>query len=159
MISPKDWPILPADMTVKDAIRILRIVTEEIKLEHGHATPLVLDENQNLMGFVHLADLLAGIRHLYDKGAEPGGPDKGALPVRDLVVGFAGTVKPEDSIAKALNIMMDHRVALVPVMEDQKLRGVVKLSDVFGAAAAVLFAEEIPEDRERLLKRVHFHHF
>ena len=52
MINRNEWPQLRADTDIRTAIKILRIVTEEKKLEHGHSTPLILDENYNLLGFV-----------------------------------------------------------------------------------------------------------
>jgi predicted transcriptional regulator len=75
--------------------------------------------------------------------------------VSDLVVPFAGSIGPDDSILKALDVMMDHSVSLVPVMKDHKLFGMVKLSDIFNTVAALLFDEEIVDQREALVKRFH----
>jgi CBS-domain-containing membrane protein len=155
MIPAREWPLLRADVRVTDAIKILRIITEEKKLEHGHSTPLVLDDNYNLVGFVHLIDLLKSIRHLCDGTEAPGEIDAAASRVSDLVVPFAGSIGPDDSILKALDVMMDHSVSLVPVMKDHKLFGMVKLSDIFNTVAALLFDEEIVDQREALVKRFH----
>ena len=152
MILPKEWPTIRADADVCTAIKLLRIVTEDEKLEHGHSTPLIMDENYNLLGFVHLTDLLKAIRHLYDKRDEPCGLPEATTKLKDLVVPFAGTVQPGDSILKALDIMMDHNVSQVPVMQDGKLQGIVKLSDIFNTVAALLFDEQDPEERNRLLR-------
>ena len=62
MIPRNEWPQLRAETTIADAIKVLRIVTEDRKLEHGHSTPLVLDDNYDLLGFVHLSDLLKSVR-------------------------------------------------------------------------------------------------
>ncbi|MBM3301435.1 MAG: CBS domain-containing protein [Deltaproteobacteria bacterium] len=154
MIPVKDWPLFSADMRVTDAIKLLRIITEEKKLEHGHSTPLVVDENYNLIGFVHLVDLLKSIRHLYEGTGAPSGPlEEPTAVVNDLVVTFAGSVTPDDPILKALKIMMDHRVSLVPVMKDHKLYGIVKLSDIFNTVASLLFDKEIVSEREVLIRR------
>ena len=72
--------------------------------------------------------------------------------LKDLVVPFAGTVQPGDSILKALDMMMDHNVSQVPVIKDGKLQGIVKLSDIFNTVAALLFDEQDPEERNRLLR-------
>jgi CBS domain-containing protein len=145
MINRNEWPQLRADTDVRSAIKILRIATEEKKLEHGHSTPLVLDENYNLLGFVHLTDLLKSVRHLCDPRDEPCEPDQAARPVKDLVTPFKGSVQEDDSILKALDIMLDNDVTLVPVIKDGKLQAVVKLSDIFNTVAALLFGEEAPE--------------
>jgi len=152
MIERNEWPQLRGDMDVSTAIRILRIITEDQKLEHGHSTPLILDEKYNLLGFVHLTDLLKAIRHLCDKPDERCDLPEATTKLKELVVPFAGTVQPDDSILKALDIMMDHNVSQVPVMRDGKLQGIVKLSDIFNTVAALLFDEQDPEERDRLLR-------
>jgi CBS domain-containing protein len=152
MINRNEWPQLSADMDVHTAIRILRIVTEEKKLEHGHSTPLVLDENYSLLGFVHLTDLLKSVRHLCDKPDQPCEPDQPSGPVRDLVTSFKGSVQEDDNILKALDIMLDNNVSMVPVMKAGKLEAMIKLSDIFNTVAALLFGEEDPEEKHRLLR-------
>jgi len=156
MVKPREWPILRADATVSDGIKILRIFTEESKLEHGYSTPLVLDENSDLLGFVRLVDVLRSVRHVWSGAAGQRVPEKAPVLIRDLVIKFAGSVTPEDSILKALDIMVDNSVSLVPVMTDHKLLGIVKLSDAFDTVAALLFDEQDPEERSRLMSRIHF---
>lgn len=156
MHRPAAWPIFRGGADVRQAIKLLRILTEEEKLEHGHSTPLVLDDDGSLLGFVHLTDLLRNVRHLCDKTEVPCELDKATTLLKDLVTRFAATVEPEDSILKALDIMTDHGVSLVPVMKDGALRGIVKLSDVFNTVAALLFDERNPEERHRLLTHYHW---
>jgi CBS domain-containing protein len=155
MIHPSEWPLLRADATVRECIKFLRIVSEEKKLTQGHANPLVLDESFNLVGFVHLVDLLRNVRSLCGASEAPCELDEAETIVRDLAVPFAGSVGPQDSILTALNVMMDHRVSLVPVMEDHKLTGIVKLSDIFTMVASLLFDKEIIEEKEILIRRFH----
>jgi predicted transcriptional regulator len=149
-----EWPVLDGNLQVRVAIKILRILTEEEKLEHGHSTPLVLGDEGKLLGFVHLTDLLRNVRHLCEKTDAPCELDKATTPIKELVTLFAGSVNPDDSILEALDIMMNHGVSLVPVMKDGKVEGIIKLSDIFNAVAALLFDEQNPLERERLLQRV-----
>jgi predicted transcriptional regulator len=51
--------------------------------------------------------------------------------------------------------MMDHRVSLMPVLDSEKLLGIIKLSDVFTTVASLLFDEEIIEEKDILIKRFH----
>ena len=155
MISPKEWPQLRGDVDVNTTIKILRIISEEKKLEHGHSTPLVMDEDFRLLGFVHLVDLLRSVRHLCDKADAPCDLGRATTPLRELVTRFAASVQPEDSILKALDIMMDHGVSLVPVLVDGKLKGIVKLSDIFNVVSALMFDENDPEERRKLLRDYH----
>ncbi len=156
MINRSEWPQLRADTDVRTAIKILRIVTEDKKLEHGHSTPLVLDDNYNLLGFVHLTDLLKSVRHLCEKTDQPSELDQADNPIRDLVIPFKGSVQEDDSILKALDIMLDNDVSLVPVIKDGKLQGIVNLSDIFNTVAAFLFDEQDPDERHRLLGDCHW---
>lgn len=155
MLRPAGWPMLMGRADVRQAIKILRILNEDQKLEQGHSTPLVLDDDRNLLGFVRLTDLLRHVRHLCDKADEPCELDKATTPVKDIVTKFAGSVGPDDSVLKALDMMIEHGVSLMPVMKDGKLLGIVKLSDIFNTVAALLFDEQNPEERHRLL--THFH--
>lgn len=155
MVPRQEWPQLRADLDVVTAIKILRIVTEDLKLEHGHSTPLVFDDDFNLVGFVHLIDLLKSVRHVWERPGAAGELAGVTTRVRDITTSFAASVKADDSIIRALDIMMEHNVSLVPVMRDRKLDGIVKLADVFNSVAALLFDEEDPEERRRLLRDYH----
>ncbi len=155
MTLPREWPQMRAETDVSTAIKILRIISEEQKLEHGHSTPLVMDENFQLLGFVHLTDLLRNVRHLCDKSDQPCDLGKATTPLRDLVTPFAASVEPQDSILKALDVMMDHGVSLVPVLEAGKLQGLIKLSDIFSVVASLLFDESDSEEKHRLLRDFH----
>jgi CBS-domain-containing membrane protein len=155
MIHRNEWPQFRDETTVGNAIKALRIVSEDKKLEHGHSTPLVLNDNYDLLGFVHLSDLLKSVRPYCLQPEQPCELDKVTTPLRNLVVPFAGTVEESDGILKALDIMMDHGVSLVPVLREGKLQGVIKLSDIFNTVAALLFDEQDPDERTKLLK--HFH--
>jgi len=157
MIHRNEWPQLRADTSVKDAIRILRILTEEQRLEHGHSTPLVLDDDYNLLGFIRLTDLLRSVRHLCEKEDKPGDLGKAVNPVSELVIPFPRTVEPEDSILEALDIMTSHGVSLVPVVKGGELQGLIRLSDIFKTVASLLFDEEEPRERTWITK--HMHHW
>jgi len=129
-------------------------MTEDEKLEHGH-NPLIMDENFNLMGFVHLADLLKRVKHLWSEEGQRSHKEIHYPLVKELVVPFAGSVHPEDGILKALDIMMEHNISMVPVMADGRLEGMIKLSDVFNTVAGLLFDEDDTEEKRRLLRDYH----
>ena len=145
MISPKEWTLLRAETPVKDAITILRILSEEEKLERGHSTPMVLDDDYNLIGLVRLTDLLRSIRHLCDNPEKACDLDQAVGPVSALATPFPDSVGPADGILKALDIMLDHDISLVPVLEERKLVGIMQLGDIFDTVAALLFDEESDE--------------
>lgn len=142
MISRNEWPQLRGETTVRDAIRILRILTEDEKLTHGHSTPIVLDDNYNLLGFIRLIDLLRNVRHLCDDTEGACELGQALSPVKDLIIPFEETVSPDQSILEALDIMTNHRISLLPVEKDHKLVGVIKLSDIFNKVAGLLFDQD-----------------
>ena len=97
-------------------------------------------------------NLLNSVRPLCEKPDEPCELPQATTKLKELAVPFAGTVHPDDSILKALDIMMEHNVSQVPVMENGKIQGMVKLSDIFNTVAALLFDKQDPEEREKLLR-------
>jgi predicted transcriptional regulator len=101
---------------------------------------------------VHLTDLLKVIRPFCEKTDEACDLPQATTKLKEVVIPLAGTVQPDDSILKALDIMMDHNVSQVPVMQEGKLQGIVKLSDIFNTVAALLFDEQDPEERNKLLR-------
>jgi CBS domain-containing protein len=155
MIHRNEWPQLRADTDVISAVKILRIVAEDRKLHEGHSIALVLDDSYNLLGLVRLTDLVKNIRHLCDESDPNCDMSSAHKHIKELVLPFAGFVGPDDNILKALDIMLEHGVSLVPVMKDGKLQGLVKLADIFNTVAAILFDEKDPEKNDLLIKRFH----
>ncbi len=156
MIHRREWPQLKAETQIKDAIRILRILSEDKKLEHGHSTPLVLDKDYNLLGMIRLTDLLRSVRHLCEDPLKACELGKATSPITDIVIPFPASVKPEDSILEALDIMTNYGISLVPVMDQGKLQGLIMLADIFNIVAALLFDEEEPEGPNWIDRHLHF---
>ncbi len=153
MVHRNEWPQFRAATKIKDAIRILRILSEDNKLLHGHDTPLVLDDSYRLLGYIQLTDLLRNVRHLCedtDKACELG---RAVNPVAELVIPFPAAVSPEDGILQALDVMTNHGISLLPVMSKDKLMGLIKLSDIFNTVAHLLFDED--EEEGWFLKWLH----
>lgn len=155
MKRPSSWPMLRGEAGVEQAIKVLRIVSEDKKIEHGHSTPLVLDGHGQLIGFVHLLDLLSSLRPLCEKPNEPCELDRATTPIQELATKFEGAVTSQDSVLKALDLMLEKRVSLIPVIDEGKVTGIVQLSDIFGMVAAALFDEQNPEERRALVRRYH----
>lgn|GEM_PF-483934 len=153
MTHPNTWPQLRADTSVGDAIKILRIMTEDHKLEQGHSTPLVFDNEYRLLGFVRLTDLLKNVRELCEfTSSESCALERISNPIKDIARRFAGSVEASDSILKALDIMMNHDVSLVPVITKGHFQGIIKLSDIFNTVSALLFDEQDPSKRSQLIE-------
>jgi CBS domain-containing protein len=77
------------------------------------------------------------------------------MTLGELVVPFAGKAEANDSIMTALDIMMEHRISLIPVLREKKLVGIIKLSDIFNKVASLLFDKDIIDQQEMLMRRFH----
>jgi CBS domain-containing protein len=156
MISRNEWPQLRGETTIRDAIRILRILTEDQKLLHGHSTPMVLDDDYHLLGFIRLIDLLRNIRHLCDDTTGACELGSALNPVKELVIPFEESIRSNQSILEALDLMTNHGISLLPVMDNDKFVGVIKLSDVFNKVAALLFdSNDAQEGKGWISKYLH----
>ncbi len=155
MVPRNQWPQLRAKAQIKDAIRILRILSEDKKLVHGHSTPLVLDDDYNLLGFIRLIDLLRSVRHLCEPDGKECDLGKAIEPISDIVIPFEDKLAPDDSILHALDLMANHGVSILPVIDNKRLQGVVQLADIFQTVAILLFDPDKSAERSWISQYLH----
>ena len=55
----------------------------------------------------------------------------GDLPIRDIMTRTVVTVAPETSILEVAQLLLEHRIGGVPVVEDRHVIGVITESDLF----------------------------
>ena len=123
---------------------------------------LILDKHDRLVGIVNRRDLLRGLvphfaaaekarerlRGLVSLGEEPLDASidwaslfsrtaikAAARPIRSAMIPIQGKVNVEDSLSRVITTMIQHKVDVVPVMDGDKLAGVVLMTDVFDIAA------------------------
>ncbi len=88
----------------------------------GIGALVVLDDSGHLAGIISERDIVHGFaRH---KG-EMTGSRVADLMVRDVI-----TCRPDDSVKHIMAVISDRRVRHVPVMENDKLAGIVSIGDV-----------------------------
>ena len=148
---------IQATAAVSDAARLLR--TEEIS-----GMPVLEDER--LVGVVSESDLLKMLSVEREGGLWLPSPlEILEVPIRDLIrweklqaeAEEAGTttvsevmtrkvftVGPEDSIQRAASMMVRHRINRLPVLEGEKLVGIVTRGDII--AGLGMEASEVEED-------------
>jgi CBS domain-containing protein len=98
---------------VKNAAdRMLKHQTGALIVTHGDAVAGIVSERE--------------IVHAVARHGEPAL----AIPVMNIVAPRIVSITPSDSLKKAMRLMMEHRVRLLPVIGDGKLIGVVSVSDV-----------------------------
>jgi CBS domain-containing protein len=112
------WSITP-DSTVYDALKLMA--------EKNVGALLVVE-----------ADKLVGIMSERDYARKVILKDKSALttPVSEIMTRKVYWVRPEQTIEECMALMNDKRVRHLPVLEDDKLVGVVSIGDIVKAIIA-----------------------
>ena len=132
-----DYPHMPYWGTLREAIAQLNV-----SFETGHHTVLVFDEAYKLVGMLLEKDILQGLepkfaQHhengvpiLWDEILKSGAEERLGRPIKEFMSEVKTTIDAEDKILKASHIMLNDNVFLLPVMEGDKLIGVVRMGDV-----------------------------
>jgi len=63
------------------------------------------------------------------------------LPVREVMSTPVRTIGPDRSLAGAASLMLEHKIGGIPVVEKQRLKGIITESDIFRAVWRILSAE------------------
>lgn len=83
---------------------------------------VVGDEGGEIAGMLSERDIVAGISKI--------GAEVLTLPVRDLMTRDVVFCHPEDSISDVMGKMTDRRIRHLPVVEGDRLLGVISIGDV-----------------------------
>ena len=139
MVIPlSEYPHLPYWATLREAI-----VQFNAAYEIGHHTVLVFDEAYKLVGILLQKDVLKGLEPKFAQHYEDGVPifwdellqtgseKRLARPVKELMSEVKATIDIDDSILKASHIMLQEDNYLLPVMEGDKLIGVLRMDELF----------------------------
>lgn len=103
-------------VTVLQAIRTL--------VERNIGAVVVLDDDR-IAGILSERDVL---RFVARESADSATTRVGDLMTRNLV-----TAAPSDSLSHAMEIMTEHRVRHLPILEEGELKGIVSIGDVVNA--------------------------
>jgi len=140
-IMTTDFPSLLPETPLTDAIRVFR----ESSRQSGRRLfgIIVTDKNRRLVGMLSMYDILLYIRpkHIQVWGTmddidvaglidAAGGRLKSIL-VGDIMTPDVITVGPQVDLLMVLDIMIKKHVRRLPVVEDQRIVGLVYISDLF----------------------------
>ena len=128
---PAVWSIAPS-ATVFDAIELMAD-------KNVGALPVV--ENGRLVGIISERD--------YTRKVILKGKSSKETPVRDIMTLEPVTAGPGDSVSECMHVMTDKRVRHLPVLEGEKMIGLISIGDVVKARL-----EELENDKKDLLDYV-----
>jgi len=152
MIPLEDYPHIPYWFTLRQAMAIVREAAVKFGGAFEPRAVLVFDEKYQLMGMLTLRDIIKGLepRFLQETSLvkmDPSltvlmgdhlGPNMRAAsqrPVSEVMSPIQATVDGSAPIAKALYLMIQENVGLMPVIQDSKVAGMIRLSDLFNEIA------------------------
>lgn len=140
-IMTTDFPTLFPDTPLIDAISLFR----DSSRQYGRRLfgILVIDNDRHLVGMLSMYDILLYVRpkHIQVWGAmedldvagiiEAAGSRLKASLVGDIMTPEVVTVGPQVDLLMVLDIMIKKHVRRLPVVDDQRIVGMVYISDLF----------------------------
>ncbi len=164
MIPLKDYPHLPVWSSVRDAVELMH--RAELTVRGRKSLPRVIflfDLDGSIAGTVRRRDLMRGLEpkflvsqpleyrlKLFDVEVDPGLSElsfdkvvKGIReqadrPVTDVMCPLERTIDYDDHIMKAVYAMVSHSLSILPVVQDNKVVGVIRTVDVFHELAELV---------------------
>lgn len=151
MIPLEEYPHVPYWFTLRQAMAIVR----EAAIKFGGFMPrsvLVFDEKYNLMGMLTLRDIIKGLepRFLRETEAETVFTEEfftqrlkeaSQRSIGEVISPIKVTANAQDSIPRALYLMIRENVGMMPVMQDGKVVGMIRLSDLFKVISDYVLGE------------------
>jgi CBS-domain-containing membrane protein len=156
-----DYPHIPYWFTIKQAVAIAKKAALEIEGKSEPATLLIFDEKYHLLGSLTLEELIRGLQKKFflstgSVSQEEDAPflreglftksirEEAQKPVSEIMSPVIESVTPDDSLIKAIGIMSEKNLALLPVIENDVLMGIIRLPEIFNELAEVVMAEQTP---------------
>jgi len=158
MIPLEDYPHIPYWFTLRQAMAIVREAAIKFEDSFEPRAVLVFDEKYQLMGILTLRDIIKGLepRFMHETALVKADPNLTALmgdpfgpgmreasqkPVSEVMSPIKVTIQGNDSLAKAIFMMIQENVGMMPVAQDGKVTGMVRLSDLFKEISDMVLGE------------------
>jgi len=158
MIPLEDYPHIPYWFTLRQAMAIVREASIKFEGTFEPRAVLVFDEKYQLMGMLTLRDIIKGLepRFMHETALVKADPNLTVLmgdlfgpgmreasqkPVSEVMSPIKVTIAGGDSIAKAVFLMIQENVGMMPVVQDSKVAGMIRLSDLFTEISKLVLGE------------------
>jgi len=152
MVGISDYPHIPSDISLKQAITVVKTSMLQAQNCFQPMIALVFDE-RGLVGTLRLRDILKGLEPSFLKplASVQGYTDREAelaiiwdslfdkeskelieRPVSEAMNPITVFVGPDDSVVKSAYLMIHNDLLILPVLEDKKrLMGLIRMIEVF----------------------------
>jgi len=158
MIPLEDYPHIPYWFTLRQAMAIVREAAVKFEGSFEPRAVLVFDEKYQLMGILTLRDIIKGLEPRFMHETDlvkadpnltvlmgdlfgPGMREASQKPVSEVMSPIKVTVQGDDPIAKAIFLMIQQNVGAMPVVQDGKVAGMIRLSDLFTEISKLVLGE------------------
>jgi CBS domain-containing protein len=158
MIPLEDYPHIPYWFTVRQSMAIVREAAIKFEGSFEPRAVLVFDEKYQLMGMLTLRDIIKGLEPKFAKDAGlikadpnlailmgdmfgPGMKEASQKPVSEVMSPIRVTVNGEDPITKALFLMIQENVGMMPVLLEKKVVGMVRMNELFKEISDVVLGD------------------
>ena len=158
MIPLEDYPHIPYWFTLRQAMAIVREAAIRFEGAFEPRAVLVFDEKYQLMGMLTLRDIVKGLEPKFMKESAlvkgdpslavlmgdlfgPGMKEAAQKPVSEVISPIKITVQGSDPIAKAIFLMIKEGVGVMPVIQDSKVAGMIRLSDLFKEISGLVLGD------------------
>ncbi len=158
MIPLTDYPHIPYWFTIKQAVAIAKKAALGIEGKSEPTTLLVFDEKYQLMGSLTMEDLIRGIEKKFSRSNSfmskewdtpvffeglfnEGVKEEAQKPVSEIMSPVKESVGPDESIIKAIYLMMENNLTLLPVIDQGVVKGVIRLPEIFNELAMLVMAD------------------
>jgi CBS domain-containing protein len=158
MIPLEDYPHIPYWFTLRQAMAIVREAAIKFEGSFEPRALLVFDEKYQLMGMLTLRDIIKGLepRFLHETALIKADPSLAVLmgdlfgpgmreasqkPVSEVMSPIRIKVEGDDPIAKAVFLMIKEDVGLMPVIQEGRVAGMIRLSDLFSEISKLVLGE------------------
>lgn len=148
MISLKDYPHIPHWFSLRQAVAMVRESALKFAGAFQPRAVLVFNEKYQIVGMLTLRDILRGLEPGFLKESEviktdpalaivmgdlfgPGMKKQAEKPVSEVMSPIKVTINADDSLVKALFLMVKENVGLMPVLDNNRVVGMVRLTDLF----------------------------
>ncbi|AEB09905.1 CBS domain-containing protein [Desulfobacca acetoxidans] len=153
MVSLEDYPHVPFWFSLEQAAVIAREAAIKFEGVFEPRAILVFDEKYHLVGILTLKDIIRGLQaELFDKSGmalagfswrDLTGPDlqgRAQKAVSEVMSPISVTVDADTPLVTALSLMIKDNLERIPVLENNRVIGILRITDLFREISDALLA-------------------